>query len=202
MTDWEERYLANDMPWEKGKAAPPLLELLGKMEAEQWGEGPVLVPGCGYGHDVRVLAAALDAPILGLDLSPTAVERAGEFPATGRESYELGDFLDPAWPGGRKFSAVWEHTCFCAIDPSRRDDYAAAVARCIEPGGLLAGVFFLTPNDPGEEGQGPPFNTSIGELETRFAPWFSRLDGWVPGVAYPGREGREWIGLFRREEKA
>ena len=28
MTDWESRYQAGDMPWEKGSAAPPLLELL------------------------------------------------------------------------------------------------------------------------------------------------------------------------------
>lgn len=198
MTDWEGRYQANDMPWEKGKAAPPLLEVLDKVEAGTWGQGPILVPGCGLGHDVRTLAGGLALPVLGLDISPTAVERAGEFEAAGKESYELGDFLEPAWPQGRVFSAIWEHTCFCAIDPSLRPAYAEAVARCMVPGGLLAGVFFLTPNDPGEEDQGPPFNATVEELETRFAPWFSLIEGWVPSASYPGREGREWIGLFRR----
>ncbi len=53
MTNWEDRYLAGDMPWEKGQASPPLLELLGK--SVDWGNGPLLVPGCGYGHDVRAL---------------------------------------------------------------------------------------------------------------------------------------------------
>ncbi|MFN5868275.1 MAG: thiopurine S-methyltransferase, partial [Akkermansiaceae bacterium] len=51
MTDWNQRYELGDTPWEKGHAAPPLLELLEKMDPSIWGEGAVLVPGCGTGHD-------------------------------------------------------------------------------------------------------------------------------------------------------
>lgn len=199
MTNWEDRYVAGDMPWEKGQASPPLLELLGKSVA--WGEGPVLVPGCGYGHDVRAIAA-LGIPVLGVDLAPTAVERAREFPQSGKETYELGDFLDPAWRDGRRFSAIWEHTCFCAIDPSDRGRYAESVAACLGEGGLLAGVFFLTPHDPGEESAGPPFGVTLEELGNWFSPYFERVDGWVPKFAYPGREGREWVGLFRKLPQA
>jgi hypothetical protein len=195
MTDWEQRYQLGDTPWEKGTAAPPLLEVLAK--GADWGAGPILVPGCGLGHDVRALAA-LGVSLLGLDLSPTAIERAREFPLVVKEEYELGDFLDPAWRMARKFSAVWEHTCFCAIDPSERGRYAEAAAACLEQGGLLAGVFFLTPFDPGEAACGPPFATTVEELDAWFAPWFERIDGWVPSAAYPGRESREWIGLYRK----
>ncbi len=195
MTDWEQRYQLGDTPWEKGMAAPPLQEVLAK--SADWGAGPILVPGCGLGHDVRALAT-LGVPIVGLDLSQTAVERAQEFPQVSNEVYEVGNFLDPAWRAVRKFSALWEHTCFCAIDPSERDRYAEAVADCLIDGGLLAGVFFLTPFDPGEDASGPPFATTVEELETRFAPWFERIDAWVPTHAYPGRESREWIGLFRK----
>lgn len=195
MTDWENRYQAGDMPWEKGQPSPPLLELLGKFQ--DWGGGPVLVPGCGFGHDVRALAT-LGIPVLGLDLAPTAVERAREFPATGLESYELGNFLDPEWRVGRGFSAIWEHTCFCAIDPGDRKHYAEAAAGCLPEGGLLAGVFFLTPFDQGEEAAGPPFAVTVEELDAWFSPWFERSEGWVPRAAFPGRAGREWIGLFRK----
>ena len=197
MTDWENRYLQQDMPWEKGRPAPPLSELLEKLEVEEWGSGPLLVPGCGYGHDVRKLAA-LGIPVVGVDISPTAVQRAQEFPRVGREVYEVGDFLDPAWRQGREFSAIWEHTCFCAIDPADRGRYAEAAAACLMDGGLLAGVFFLTPFDPGEEQAGPPFGVTQEELDGWFLPRFERVGGWVPSAAFPGREGREWIGLFRK----
>jgi SAM-dependent methyltransferase len=197
MTDWEMRYQSADMPWEKGRASPPLLELLDQFEADAWGMGPVLVPGCGLGHDVRALTR-LGIPIVGVDLAPTAIELARKWPQASDEAYELGDFLDPEWSGERKFSAMWEHTCFCAIDPSKRPKYAEAAAGCLTDGGLLAGVFFLTPFDPGEEACGPPFPTTVDELDGWFTPWFDRIDGWVPRAAYAGREGREWIGLFRK----
>lgn len=197
MTNWEMRYRTGDTPWEKGQASPPLVELLERLELGAWGLGPVLVPGCGLGHDVRVLAA-LGLPVVGVDISPTALERAQGFPLSGDERYELGDFLAPAWRVGRDFSAIWEHTCFCAIDPSERGRYAEAAAGCLREGGLLAGVFFLTPFDPGEDASGPPFAATKDELEAVFKPWFERVDGWVPRTAYPGRGGREWIGLFRK----
>jgi SAM-dependent methyltransferase len=200
MADWETRYQWGDTPWEKGYAAPPLTELLRRTDEGIWGGGGILVPGCGLGHDVRELAA-LGVPVVGLDLAATAIARAREFPGIGTEQYEVGDFLDPAWCAGRGFSGLWEHTCFCAIDPENRDRYAAAAGACLADGGLLAGVFFLTPYDPGEDSTGPPFATSIEELDQRFAPWFERIDGWVPEAAYPGRAGREWIGLFRRRPR-
>jgi len=199
MTDWEARYQGGDTPWEKGHASPALLELL--ESRPDWGTGPILVPGCGFGHDVRALDE-LKIPVLGLDLAISAVKRARELTRSEIESYELGDFLDPAWRVGREFSAVWEHTCFCAIQPSDRPRYAEAVAGCLKEGGLLAGVFFLTPFDPGEEQAGPPFPTTVEELDAWFSPWFERIDGWVPSKAYPGREKREWIGLFRKIAQA
>jgi len=197
MRDWEACYRTGETPWDKGGAAPPLFELMKRHGPDLWGEGTVLVPGCGLGHDVRALSA-LGLPVLGLDISDTAIKRAREVPTVGGESYETGDFLDPAWGSGRRYSAIWEHTCFCAIPPSRREAYAASVAGLLAPGGVLAGVFFLTPNDPGEEETGPPFNVTIEELDGWFSPCFERLDSWVPDTAYPGREGREWLAVYRR----
>lgn len=195
MTDWEHRYRTGDTPWDKGQASPALLELLEQFD--DWGAGPLLVPGCGLGHDVRVLAA-LGLPTVGLDLSPSAVALARKFPAPEHASFEVGDFLDPVWRAGREFSAVWEHTCFCAIDPGARARYAEAVAGCLREGGLLVGVFFLTPYDPGEDELGPPFGVTVAELDACFSPWFERVAGWVPQAAFPGRETREWIGLYRK----
>lgn len=192
------RYETGDTPWEKGLAAPPLLEVLGKLGLGIWGNGPVLVPGCGHGHDVRPLAAAGLEPV-GLDLAPLAIAAAEAYPKAGEESFELADFLDPEWREGKSYSAIWEHTCFCAIDPSRRDDYAQACADLIRPGGRLIGVFFLTPNEPGTENEGPPFNSAIPEIDARFAPWFDREHGWVPEMSHQGREGQEWIAVFRRK---
>jgi SAM-dependent methyltransferase len=201
MRDWEAHYQAGDTPWDKGGAAPPLMEMVERHGLDLWGGGPVLVPGCGSGHDVRAIAAT-GVPAIGLDLAQTAVAKARAIPCEGPASYEHGDFLAPVWRAGRSFPAIWEHTCFCAISPQDRGAYAESAAGLLSQGGILAGVFYLEPYHPGEDQDGPPFGCSVEELDEIFAPWFERIDGWVPQQAYAGREGREWVAIFRKLPQA
>ena len=195
MTDWEQRWVEGDTPWDKGAPAPPLLEFLNGPHAGLLNGAQILVPGCGSGHDVRALAEKDTRPV-GLDLSETALQKAQEYEKIGGESYMLGDFLTM---NDSQYDAIWEHTCFCAIDPSRRQDYAEAAARLVRPGGHLVGVFFLNPWDEGEEENGPPFGASREEIEKLFAPWFTLRHKKVPETSYTGREGREWLACFERQ---
>ena len=55
-TDWESKYQAGDMPWEKGEASPGLVDFLAAHP--ELPRGTVCVPGCGTGHDVRAWAQA------------------------------------------------------------------------------------------------------------------------------------------------
>lgn len=193
MRDWEACYQAGNTPWDRGIAAPPLVELIERLGADPWGAGPVLVPGCGIGHDVRVLAER-GLEVVGLDVSETAVELASKRAAAGIERYEAGDFLSPDWSG--MYSAVWEHTCFCAIDPALRNRYAASAAASLVEGGVLAAVFYLTPDAAGDGG--PPFGVTEEELDGCFSPWFDLEHAWQPERTYPGREGRERLALYRK----
>ena len=52
--DWNQAYLTGECPWDKGAAAPPLRAYLVQSQIT----GTVLVPGCGLGYDVRLLAQA------------------------------------------------------------------------------------------------------------------------------------------------
>jgi SAM-dependent methyltransferase len=196
-TDWDQRWQSGDTPWDKGHAAPPLVEYLEAADAELHRARRVLVPGCGSGHDVRELARQ-GIPATGLDLSATAIERARAEPVAGREDYLCGDLFEQDWRIGREFDAVWEHTCFCAIDPSLRAAYAKAMAGILPAGGHLVALFFLTPWDPGEKEEGPPFAATREEIMGLFSPWFVLRKERVPGRAYPGREGREWLVVLER----
>ena len=197
MTDWDERWRQGDTPWEKGYAAPPLSGYLEAGETELHRARRVLVPGCGSGHDVRELARH-GIGATGLDLAAAAVERARQEAPVDSEDYVCGDLFAADWRIGREFDAVWEHTCFCAIDPSRRPAYAQAMAEILPAGGHLVGVFFLTPWDPGEAEEGPPFSATREEITALFSPWFALRKERVPERAYPGREGREWLVVLER----
>ncbi len=193
--DWDQFYREGHTPWDKGAPAPPLLEWLSANPAAI--RGRVLVPGSGLGHDVRAIAALPQVEeVVGLDLSPTAVAQASALPGTGTESHRLGDFLDLAPEHRGVYDWLWEHTCFCAIEPDRREAYVAAAHAAIKPGGYLLAVFYLDPyDDEHRPGEGPPHGTSLEELEDRFAGSgaFVIEESYVPRRAYPGREGLERV---------
>lgn len=190
MTDWQQHYESNDTPWEKGAAHPALLEFLQKSPLR----GSVLVPGCGYGHDVRAIASTADE-VVGLDIAPAAVAAADAAGVVGGERYVLGDLFALPPRMRQAFDWVFEHTCFCAIPPARREDYVKAVAGALKPGGHLLAIFYMNPDmDPGEDG--PPFGTSTAELDALFGPWFRTLGEWQPTGTYEGREGRELCRIF------
>ncbi len=191
--DWENRYQARDTPWEKGAAAPPLVDWLSRHEIA----GRVLVPGCGSGHDVRALARAGAEPI-GIDIAPSAIARAESFPRAGRERYRSGNLfaLPPELSG--VFDWAFEHTCFCAIEPKRRADYIAAIATALKPRGHLLAIFYLEPGHD-HPGDGPPFGVTHTELDALFDGRFETLGEYVPAVSYPGREGRELLRVLRRK---
>ncbi|GAA5483570.1 methyltransferase domain-containing protein [Haloferula sargassicola] len=193
MRDWHAFWTRGETPWDRGSAAPPLLELMERGHGDFLKDARVLVPGCGSGHDVRALAAAGARPV-GLDLSPKAVEVAQGASANG-ERYEVGDFLDGSRSG---YDALWEHTCFCAIEPRLRDDYARAAAQAVKPGGRLLAVFYL---DPDNDGEGPPFGATKAEVGSRFGRWFEEIEAYTPKRAYPGREGREWVFVGERNSE-
>lgn len=188
--DWNQRYLEGDTPWDKGAAHPVLRDRLAMGALG----GRVLVPGCGSGHDVRALARA-GLEVVGLDVAPRAVEKAGSFDSAGAEVYRLADLFDlpPDLLGA--FDGVFEHTCFCAIDPSRRPDYVEAMASALRRGGRLLAVFYA---DPGNDDEGPPFGCTPAELDALFGASFRVLEEHRGFPTFEHREGRELLRLLER----
>ena len=187
--DWDGRYREGTTPWDKGFGAPPLAEFLDRHPVA----GRVLVPGCGRGHDVRLLAVHGAHP-LGVDISGLAVEQARAFPKAGSEEYRVDDFLSAGFQL-KGFDWVFEHTCFCAIHPNQRPDYVEAVRKSLKPGGHFLAIFYVNI----ENTEGPPFPVSEAGIDRLFHPFFETLESWVPGRSYPERAGRESMRLMRKK---
>ncbi len=159
---WEVLYRADTTGWELGRASPPLADYFASTSPAGL---RVLVVGCGRGHEARMLAN-LGAKVTAIDIAPSAIAQAQAIPNQQPVDFRLADVFDlrgqePA------FDLIIEHTCFCAIDPARRDEYVTAVADALVPGGTLIGIFFAH----GREG-GPPFTTSAKEIRERFGQRF------------------------------
>lgn len=186
-TDWEAHYQRNETPWDKGEPSPGLVDWLAAHP--KVARGTVLVPGCGLGHDVRAWAAA-GFTATGLDIAPSAVARAKLAVLPAQTDFRLGDFL--ADEPFTQFDWLFEHTCFCAIPPARRDDYVSAVLRWLRPGGHYLAVNYFIPDK-----EGPPFGVDREEIWARFAPRLRLVEEWTPR-SYPNRTGLERMFWWQR----
>ncbi|WP_264752942.1 TPMT family class I SAM-dependent methyltransferase [Psychrobacter sp. ENNN9_III] len=76
---------------------------------------------------------------------------------------------------------------FCAIDPSRRDDYVKKMASLLKPQGKLVGVLFDV--DFGRDE--PPFGGTKEEYQQRFASHFDIDIMERCYNSHPARQGSE-----------
>ncbi|RHZ61550.1 uncharacterized protein CDV56_108851 [Aspergillus thermomutatus] len=179
---WET---GEDNLWDRGLPSPALIDLI-----EQQQQSPTslfnpftadgqrkkaLVPGCGRGYDVVMLALhGFDAS--GLEISAKAVSEAEAYAASamsqpqaynfgagyqaensspGSVNFMQGDFFQPDWSGDEKYDLVYDYTFLCALHPSMRRDWAMRMASLVSTGGLLVCLEFPMYKDLGLPG--PPW---------------------------------------------
>lgn len=187
---WELRYTEGTAGWDLGGPPPALVGLLQTLGATRL---RVLVPGCGNGHDAIAWAGA-GHEVVALDFAPSAIEgtRAGAAAAGVELTAVQMDLFDMTDEVGAPFDAVWEQTCYCAIQPEQRDAYIAAIAKVLRPGGALHGIFW----NHGKAG-GPPFDISPDEVRGRFGAAFEIVSIAPVTASVPSR-ANENLAHFRR----
>ena len=201
---WDQRYRDGLDGWELGAPAPPLQRFLSSDRRAPRPSAQVLVPGCGRGHEVALLAD-LGFQAIGLDISAAALAEARRIHgARGSglrwlqaDCLDLADLQRLGLTEG-SVDGVLEHTFFCAIRPDQRQAYLAAAAHVLRPGGWLLGLFWCH----GRSG-GPPFGSDPDQLRAVFAATGFRSVLWEPAThSAVGRDGelrtQEWLGLWRR----
>lgn len=189
---WEAAYQDGRAGWDLGEPAPPFVALLASSAAPV--PGRLLVPGCGRGHDALLFARA-GFDVTGVDFAPSAVAatRAAAAAAGLTVAVEETDLftLGERWPAC--FDYVVEHTCFCAIDPARRRDYARTVHAVLRPGGELIALFYAH----GRAG-GPPYATTAAEVRALFESFFVIETLASATNSAPRRQGEELFARLRR----
>jgi SAM-dependent methyltransferase len=163
---WDRRFAEGDTPWDRGAANPQLGIWLATGALKPC---RILVPGCGSGHEVAVLAhAGFDATAL--DYSPEAVARTRKrLEAEGLKATVVeADAL--AWQPGKPFDAIYEQTCLCALYPDQWRDYADQLHRWLAPSGKLFALFVQLLRPGAAEGaiEGPPYHCDIHAMRALF----------------------------------
>ncbi len=169
-SSWSIRYAMSQTPWDLGE---PHAELVTRLAADPGlgtGEpGRVLVPGCGSGYDAEALADA-GWTVTALDFAASA-QNLVETKLGDRGAFVLGDLFE--YQPTNPFDLVFDHTCFCAIDPERRPEYGNAAARWLKPNGRFVSIVFPM-GKPVELG-GPPHAMATDDLRVALGPAFEMV---------------------------
>ena len=164
---WQERFESGSTPWDRGEPNPALAPLLarGIMPAG----ARVLVPGCGAGHEVALLAAA-GYRTIAVDYAPAAVEltRARLTQAGLQAEVIEADLL--AWAPAAPLDAVWDQACLAALHPDLWIAYAQRLASWLAPDGTLMLMAVQAERDSRREGriEGPPYHCDVNAMRALF----------------------------------
>ncbi|MBC7802846.1 MAG: methyltransferase domain-containing protein [Candidatus Parcubacteria bacterium] len=163
---WDQRFAEGDTPWDRGAANPQLGLWLAAGALQPC---RIVVPGCGAGHEVAVLAAA-GFEVTALDYTPEAIAQTRQkLGAEGLEATVIeADVLD--WRPRKRFDAIYEQTCLCALYPDQWRDYSLQLHRWLIPGGRMHALFVQLPRAGAADGfiEGPPYHCDINAMRALF----------------------------------
>ena len=181
---WSKIYQDEESPgWNLNEPAEALKDMVPRLKLVR---SRVLVLGCGEGHDAAYFAS-LGHIVTAVDISPEAISRAkakyGDQPNLNFLEADLFKLPDNF---SHSFDIIFEHTCYCAINPTLRRKLVKVWNRLLTETGYLMGVFFAF-----EKRQGPPFGGSEWELRQRLKDSYQPVfwGRWKQSV--PRRQGKE-----------
>lgn len=189
---WDENYEQGTAGWDLGGPTPVFKRLISSGPLTP---GRMIVLGAGRGHDAREFARH-GFQVTAVDFSSQAFQEmqrlaSPEAPVEilQHDIFALPDTLN------QSFDYVLEYTCFCAIDPKRRAEYADLVTRLLKPNGIYIDLAF--PLD-GRKG-GPPFAVSVREILDLFqARGFKLISREKPAESISPRRRAEELFLFQK----
>ncbi len=188
---WSKIYRSEDPGWNLGEPALALQDMMPRLKISK---SRILVLGCGDGHDAAFFAQAGHL-VTAVDISPLALERAKKlYGHLENLKFLEADLFKLPREMDSSFDVVFEQTCYCAINPSRRQELVKVWNRLLTQDGHLMGVFFAF-----EKRQGPPFGGSEWELRRRLKGSYHPIfwGRWQNSV--PRRQGKEFFVYLKRE---
>jgi SAM-dependent methyltransferase len=188
---WNEAYASGQLPWDTGQPEPLLVEFV---TSDSVTPSPALEIGAGTGTNA-IWMAARGFDVLGVDVSPLAVERArAKMDERGlRCHFATWDFLAAPPPDG-PFQFVFDRGCFHVFDePGERERFAAHVAAVLAPGGLWLSLIGSTEGPPREVG--PP-RRSAREVTLAIEPALEIVE--LRSAEFPAHGAKAWFCLSRQ----
>ncbi|HET9741246.1 MAG TPA: class I SAM-dependent methyltransferase [Terriglobales bacterium] len=188
---WNEYYASGELPWDTGEPEPLLVEFV---TSGRVAPGRALEIGAGTGTNALWLAEH-GFDVLGLDISPLAVEKA-EAKLESRDlqcCFAEFDILT-ASPRGGPFEFVFDRGCFHVFDEQdERTRFAVHVAAALASSGLWLSLIGSTEGRPREFG--PP-RRSAQEVVLAIEPVLEIKE--LRSAEFRAHDAKAWFCLSQR----
>ena len=234
---WDDLWKNGLTPWDLGGPTPLLIE---ELQQERNRGGVVgstlktLVPGCGSGYDIATLVnhhdellrranVTIDSVVVGLDISPTSLERPAELvkaidKGSTRVELKCGDFFSNDWEtvhafhrgamlpteSDAKFDFIYDYTFFCALPPSLRQAWGERMSTLLRPdtGRLFTIMYPILPNE--DVTKGPPYPVTVDDYRQSLEPVgiTSESEPFGSPHTVPSRAGKELACFWRLKTRS
>jgi SAM-dependent methyltransferase len=158
---WENRWLKNETGWDIGYAAPAMSAYIQQFQNKS---ASILIPGCGNAHEAMFLVECGFTDITLIDIAVPVVEALQrKFKSSDQVKVLCEDFFMHEG----EYDLIIEQTFFCAIPPSRREEYVQKIFSLLSSDGRLVGLLF----NKHFNHSGPPF----GGTQEQYRRLFEKL---------------------------
>ena len=190
---WNKRYLDNNTAWDLGGPTPILTDYLKKNHRI----GKVCVLGCGNGYDALEFSKYKNE-VYAVDFSVEALKNLKIKSDENNLILNLvhEDIFNLHNDYFNFFDLVFEYTCFCAIDPKRREEYFNITYRILNKGGLLFAIFI--PLDKKISNDGPPFGVDLKQIKSLTSNRFEIVENKFSDLSIKARKNREKLLLLKK----
>jgi SAM-dependent methyltransferase len=185
---WNNIYETEEVPrFDLQAPSPALVDLLDRLKMPKC---RVAVLGAGQGHDAAHFAERGHL-VTAFDFSPQAIERIQKMYGHHKTlSTVQADVLNLPTSWNAQFDVVFEHTCYCAINPTDRNRLVTTWNRILVDRGQLLGVFFAM-----DKVGGPPYGGSEWEVRERLRKRYQFVYWSRTHASKPSRIGKEFVVL-------
>lgn len=182
---WCHKYQSQQDHWDLGQAHPAIVDLIPRLKLPR---SRILVLGSGPGHDAAYLSQ--DGHLVtAVDFSEEALTKAkSKYGHIENITWVQDDVFKFCKDHPQGFDLIVEHTCLCAIDPSKRTDLIKAWKHALTPGGNLLAVLFTM-----ERTSAPPFGGTEWEYRQRLKNDFRFIFWGRWRQSIDGRQGKELL---------
>jgi len=189
---WEHRYEKGEIGWDLGAETPVFTAISEKLKP-----GKVCILGCGNGYDA-ISFSKKGFSVTAVDFAKTPINNlqiAANSLSLSIETIKK-DIFDLIPDYSSQFDYIIEQTCFCAIDPRKRQQYGNLVHDLLKVGGKLIGLWM--PLDKDIIDGGPPFGVKENEVKKLFSKKWKVTEDCFPTESIEARKGREKLIVFEK----